>query len=73
MLFCWKSEVLTDLKRNIEESFSSRLFLKVHFDTFFQLKGETFKFLVMLVAHILLSFASEEICGTFEKCFKCFR
>lgn len=30
MLFCWKSEVMTDLKRNIEEAFSSRLFLKVH-------------------------------------------
>jgi len=59
MLFCWKSEAMTDLMRNTE-SFSSRFFLKVHFVFFFSLKVKCFTFLVMLVMQILLSFASKE-------------
>lgn len=56
MLFCWKSEAMTDLMRNTE-SFSSRFFLKVYsvFYFFFQFKGEVF-----LVKQILLSFVSKE-------------
>lgn len=58
MLFCWKSEAMTDLMRNTE-SFSSRFFLKVYsvFFFFFSLKVKCFMF---LVKQILLSFVSKE-------------